>query len=340
MKALAGQTAKATEEIAAQIAGMQHATERSIEAIGAIERTIREIGDISAARSPPRSPSRAPPRRKSPAASRPPSKRTAETAEQVERRQRGDRNHRAPCQRRRAGVADDLGAVAARIRDQVDQFFAAAEARPEPVLKLPALERRLDVARQAPRRDQHRVEAHVALRVVGMVGEPGRGGRRDPPLLPRGDRLRPRRRAARAPSPRRRSGACRAARRCRSRRPGTASAAPGCESPWRAARRRRGFPPKGRAGTRPGAPARRRAGWLADLRVIVRLLRERQRALIDLAARHAGGGGDFADGVLHRDARERAADHARRARPPRAAASPAGGAITITISPRVSAPCA
>ena len=45
VKALAGQTAKATEDIAAQIAGMQHATRRSIEAIGAIERTIREIGE-------------------------------------------------------------------------------------------------------------------------------------------------------------------------------------------------------------------------------------------------------------------------------------------------------
>ena len=49
VKALAGQTAKATEDIAAQIAGMQHATESSIAAIGAIERTIRDIGSISGA---------------------------------------------------------------------------------------------------------------------------------------------------------------------------------------------------------------------------------------------------------------------------------------------------
>src|SRR3954465_1300982 len=41
-KALAGQTSRATEEIAAQIAGMQRATARSIEAIGAIEHIIRE----------------------------------------------------------------------------------------------------------------------------------------------------------------------------------------------------------------------------------------------------------------------------------------------------------
>jgi len=49
VKALSGQTAKATEDIAAQIAGMQNATTRSIQAIGAIERTIREIGEISSA---------------------------------------------------------------------------------------------------------------------------------------------------------------------------------------------------------------------------------------------------------------------------------------------------
>ena len=49
VKALAGQTSRATEEISAQIAGMQRATVRSIEAITAIEAIIREIGDISGA---------------------------------------------------------------------------------------------------------------------------------------------------------------------------------------------------------------------------------------------------------------------------------------------------
>jgi methyl-accepting chemotaxis protein len=49
VKALAGQTAKATEEIGLQIAGMQQATDRSIAAIGAIKTTIRDIGDISSA---------------------------------------------------------------------------------------------------------------------------------------------------------------------------------------------------------------------------------------------------------------------------------------------------
>src|ERR1019366_2391141 len=45
VKALAGQTSRATEEISTQIAGMQRATVRSIEAITAIEHIIREIGD-------------------------------------------------------------------------------------------------------------------------------------------------------------------------------------------------------------------------------------------------------------------------------------------------------
>jgi methyl-accepting chemotaxis protein len=49
VKALAGQTARATEEIGLQIAGMQKATHRSIAAISAIKTTIREIGDISSA---------------------------------------------------------------------------------------------------------------------------------------------------------------------------------------------------------------------------------------------------------------------------------------------------
>ena len=121
VKALAGQTAKATDEITSQIAAMQSATERSIEATNAIERTIREIGDISAP-SPRRSPSRARRRRKSPAASRP--RRSA-------RRKRPNRsaastqiaettNRHASSAR---GVADNLGTVASRIREQVDQFF-------------------------------------------------------------------------------------------------------------------------------------------------------------------------------------------------------------------------
>jgi methyl-accepting chemotaxis protein len=49
VKALAGQTAQATEEISSQINGMQKATATSVEAIASIQGTIGEIGDITAA---------------------------------------------------------------------------------------------------------------------------------------------------------------------------------------------------------------------------------------------------------------------------------------------------
>jgi methyl-accepting chemotaxis protein len=49
VKALAGQTAKATEEISTQIAGMQDATIRSVGAIDGIQRTIQEVGEITSA---------------------------------------------------------------------------------------------------------------------------------------------------------------------------------------------------------------------------------------------------------------------------------------------------
>jgi methyl-accepting chemotaxis protein len=120
VKALAGQTAKATEEIAAQIAGMQHATHRSIEAISAIERTIREIGEISSAiaaavteqgvatQEIARSVEVA-------------AKRTKDTAEEVSRVCDATDNTRASVTTVRA-VAEQLGAIAHRIRDQVEDF--------------------------------------------------------------------------------------------------------------------------------------------------------------------------------------------------------------------------
>jgi methyl-accepting chemotaxis protein len=49
VKALAGQTAKATEEISTQIADMQQATTLSITAITSIQGTIRNIGEITSA---------------------------------------------------------------------------------------------------------------------------------------------------------------------------------------------------------------------------------------------------------------------------------------------------
>src|SRR5262249_50845053 len=47
VKALAGQTAKATEEIGSQIHAKQQATGRAVAGISAIERDLREIGEVS-----------------------------------------------------------------------------------------------------------------------------------------------------------------------------------------------------------------------------------------------------------------------------------------------------
>jgi methyl-accepting chemotaxis protein len=126
VKALAGQTAKATEDIGAQIAGMQHATMRAIEAIGAIERTIRDIGDISsaiAAAVTEQGAATAEIARSVETAAR----RTSETASEVARV-----SEATTLTRDSAGtvktVAADLGKVAVRIRGQVDQFFGKLNA--------------------------------------------------------------------------------------------------------------------------------------------------------------------------------------------------------------------
>ena len=121
VKALAGQTAKATEDIAAQIAGMQQATARSIAAIGAIEHTIRDLGAISSAIAAAVTEQGAATQeiaRSVEIASR----HTTETAAEVS--QVGD----ATTETRTSAtavksVADDLGAVASRIRGQVNTFF-------------------------------------------------------------------------------------------------------------------------------------------------------------------------------------------------------------------------
>ncbi len=121
VKALAGQTARATEEIGAQIAAMQHATDRSISAIGAIERTIREIGDISGAIAAAVTEQGAATQeiaRSVEAASQ----RSAETADQINRVNEATGTTSAHVAQAR-NVADELGAVAARIRGQIDEFF-------------------------------------------------------------------------------------------------------------------------------------------------------------------------------------------------------------------------
>jgi methyl-accepting chemotaxis protein len=121
VKALAGQTAKATEDIGAQIAGMQHATMRSIEAIGAIERTIRNIGEISGAIAAAVTEQGAATQeiaRSVETAAR----RTMETAQEVTsvgEATAATRNNALAVKT----VADDLGTVAIRMREQVDRFF-------------------------------------------------------------------------------------------------------------------------------------------------------------------------------------------------------------------------
>jgi methyl-accepting chemotaxis protein len=126
VKALAGQTARATEDIAAQIAGMQHATESSIAAISAIERTIRDIGAISgaiaAAVTEQGAATQEIARSVDIAA-----KRTNETAEEVGRVGDATENTRASVITVKS-VADELGAVAGRIRGQVDAFFERLKA--------------------------------------------------------------------------------------------------------------------------------------------------------------------------------------------------------------------
>ncbi|HEY5216892.1 MAG TPA: HAMP domain-containing methyl-accepting chemotaxis protein [Pseudolabrys sp.] len=121
VKALAGQTSRATEEIGAQIAGMQRATVRSIEAITAIEHTIREIGNITgaiAAAVTQQGAATSEIARSVETAAR----RTMETANEVNLVGAATQDTRASAGAVKS-VADDLGSVAGRIRNQVDQFF-------------------------------------------------------------------------------------------------------------------------------------------------------------------------------------------------------------------------
>ena len=121
VKALAGQTGRATEEIGMQIAGMQRATVRSIEAITAIEQTIRDIGDISGAIAAAVTEQGAATQeiaRSVEIAAR----RTRETADEVSSVGGATEDTRSSAGAVKS-VADDLSQVASRIRSQVDQFF-------------------------------------------------------------------------------------------------------------------------------------------------------------------------------------------------------------------------
>lgn len=121
VKALAGQTARATEEIGAQIAAMQQATERSISAIGAIERTIREIGDISGAIAAAVTEQGAATQEIARSVDSA-SQRSSETADQINRVNEATASTGTHASQAR-NVADELGAVASRIRAQMDEFF-------------------------------------------------------------------------------------------------------------------------------------------------------------------------------------------------------------------------
>ena len=121
VKALAGQTAKATEEISAQIAAMQKATTRSSDAIGAIGRTIANIGEITSAIAAAVTEQGAATQeiaRSVETAAR----HTGETAGEVGRVGEATTATRESADAVRV-VADELGSVAARIRGQVDTFF-------------------------------------------------------------------------------------------------------------------------------------------------------------------------------------------------------------------------
>jgi methyl-accepting chemotaxis protein len=118
VKALAGQTAKATEEISAHVAGMQQATQRSVAAIKSIQATIHEVGEVSAAIAAAVSEQSAATReiaRGAEIASRS----TAESAGEVAQIREATTDTRSNAATVKT-VAGTLGAVAMRIRGQVN----------------------------------------------------------------------------------------------------------------------------------------------------------------------------------------------------------------------------
>ena len=103
-------------------------------------------------------------------------KRTVETADEVSRV--GDATDRHPRQRRHgASRWPTISATSPRrIRAQVDAVLRAAARG----LSAHVASNAAGMCRGSlPRRDQHRVEADVAVGVVGMRGEPGFGRRGD-----------------------------------------------------------------------------------------------------------------------------------------------------------------
>jgi methyl-accepting chemotaxis protein len=126
VKALSSQTAKATDEIAAQIAAMQNATQRSIKATADIELTIREIGEISGAISAAVTEQGAATQEIARSAEVAASH-TYHTAAEVAHVGEATENTRASAKSVKI-LADDLAASAAKIRSKVDQFFSKLRA--------------------------------------------------------------------------------------------------------------------------------------------------------------------------------------------------------------------
>jgi methyl-accepting chemotaxis protein len=118
VKALAGQTAKATEEISAHVVGMQQATQRSVAAIKSIQATIHEVGEVSGAIAAAVSEQSAATRGIAHGAEIA-SKSTAQSAGEVAQIREATTNTRSNAATVKT-VAGSLGAVATRIRGQVD----------------------------------------------------------------------------------------------------------------------------------------------------------------------------------------------------------------------------
>ena len=118
VKALAGQTAKATEEISAHVVGMQQATQRSVAAIKSIQAPFHEVVEVSGAIA-------AAVSEQSAATSgiahgaEIASKSTAQSAGEVAQIREATTNTRSNAATVKT-VAGSLGAVATRIRGQVD----------------------------------------------------------------------------------------------------------------------------------------------------------------------------------------------------------------------------
>jgi methyl-accepting chemotaxis protein len=122
VKALAGQTAKATEEISGHIAAMQQATGRSVDAIGAIRGTIRNLGEISAAIAVAVTQQGAATHEIARSADTA-AKRTFDTADEIVRASEASEDAHANAAAIRS-TADDLGELATRMRGQIDEFLA------------------------------------------------------------------------------------------------------------------------------------------------------------------------------------------------------------------------